>query len=96
MIESKVQKWNIFIVRRKTKPSGAPQSSFLGLLLFNMFTRNIFLLLKYTYFANDYKDDITPFGVRENTMDVKKSYRKFVKNFIKWFSNNQIKLLLRP
>ena len=51
----------------------------------------MFLILKITSFTG-YTDDNTPFVIRENTTNVIKSLEDIGENFMKWFSNNQMKL----
>ena len=52
--------------------SGVPQRSKLGPLLFNTLMRDMFLIIKTTYFTG-YADDNTPLVVRDNITDVMKA-----------------------
>ena len=52
--------------------SGVPQGSKLGPLLFNTLMRDMFLIIKTTYFTG-YADDNTPLVVRDNITDVMKA-----------------------
>ena len=71
-------------------PSGVPQGSTLGPHLFNIFMRDMFLILKTTIFTG-YADN-TLFVVRENTTNVSKALEDIAENPIKWFSDNQMKV----
>ena len=70
-----------------------PQVPLLGLLLFNVFMCDMFLILKTVYFTG-YADDNTPFAVADNIEDVTSSLEDVGRNLITWFSNNQMKLNL--
>ena len=61
----------------------------MDLVLLNMC--DMFLILKGTYFI-DYADDSTPFLVRDKIKDVIKALEETEKNFVNWFSNNEMKL----
>ena len=71
--------------------SGVPQGSILGRLLFNVFMREMFLILK-TVYNTGYVDDNTPLKVGDNVKDVMPSLEEVSENLITWFSNNQMKL----
>ena len=51
---------------------GVPQGSILGLLLVNIFLRDLSLIMKETSFAS-YADDKTPYVTAENLNEVIKS-----------------------
>ena len=61
--------------------SGVPQNPILGLLLFNTFMCDMFLILKTEYFTG-YTDANTPFVVAYNIEDVIQSFEKVGENLI--------------
>ena len=70
--------------------SEVSQSSILGLLLFNIFMCDMFLILKIAY-STGYAD-ITPFLVRDNMTDVIKALEEIGESLVNWFLNNEMKL----
>ena len=58
-----------------------PEDSILGQLLFNIFTYDMFLLLKTTYFT-DYVDDNKPFVASDNIADAIKAPEKKGENLV--------------
>ena len=70
--------------------SEVSQSSIFGLLLFNIFMCDMFLILKIAYLTG--YADITPFLVRDNMTDVIKALEEIGDSLVNWFLNNEMKL----
>ena len=66
------------------------QGSKLGLILFNSFLSDLFLIIKDTYFAS-YADDNTIYKANNNINEVITYYNSQPKRLFIWFSNNQMK-----
>ena len=69
---------------------GVPQGFILGLLLFNIFLRDLFFIMNETDFAS-YADDNTPYKTVNTTDEVIKSLEHYSMMLLKWFSDNQMK-----
>ena len=71
--------------------SGVPLGPITGLVLFNIFMCDMFLILKAVYFTG-YDDNNTHFAVIDNNKDLIQSLEMVGKNLITWFSNNKLKV----
>ena len=68
---------------------GVPQGSIHGPLLFNIFLRDLFSIMKETGFAS-YADDNTPYVTVGNLDEVIKSLQKYSIKLFQWFSDNKM------
>ena len=77
---------NIFSKRQKNE-TGVPQGLVIGVLLFNIFVCDLFLILDYTYFTS-YADDSIPYTINQNTDAVDKSLEEVSISLLIWFKEN--------
>ena len=69
---------------------GIPQGSILGLLLFNIFLCDLFLIMENINIAS-YADDNTPYTTGNLIEEVIQKLENTAKTFFQWFSDNRMK-----
>ena len=69
---------------------GVPQGSILGLILFNIFLSDLFLVISNTDFSS-YADDNTIYDSGNSIGDVISSLQESAEKLFQWFSHNQMK-----
>ena len=69
---------------------GIPQGSTLGLILFNIFYSDLFLVVQNVDFTND-ADDNTIYDAGDNIDEVTFFLQESSKKLFKWFADNQMK-----